>query len=95
MAHFVYAVAFFLAAQVCIWWNNWLMEQMIRAINFQRTPDNQISSSFRNRSKTKLIESEYRRLYPQGRIETWRFVSLILGFACFLMTAVMFFRPNR
>lgn len=94
MAHYAYALLSFLCAQSCIWWNNWLMEQMIKAVNFHRPPDQQLDTSFRNRSKTRLIEAQYRIFYANGPLNRWRSVSLILGFTFFLLTGVLFFKPN-
>jgi hypothetical protein len=94
MANFVYAVVFFVLAQVCIRWNNVLTERMINAVNAHRGPDEQLPTSFRNRKMSKVVEGEYLRLYPEGRLRFWCTVSLTLGFFCFLLTGVMFFKPR-
>ena len=95
MANFIYAAVFFVLAQVCIRWNNVLTERMIKAVNARREPGEQLPQSFRNRKMSKLVEDEYLRLYPEGRLRFWCTVSLTLGFFCFLLAGVMFFKPVR
>jgi hypothetical protein len=95
MANFVYALLFFVLAQVCIRWNNLLTERMIKAVNAQRATGEQLPQSFRNRKMSKLVEGEYLRLYPEGRLRFWCTVSLTLGLLCFLLTGLMFFKPVR
>jgi hypothetical protein len=95
MAHFAWAVVFFLAAQLCIRWNNLLMVRMIRSVNATRPADQQLSESFRKRRQSKMIEAEYQRLYPESRLPMWYTLSLLLGFLSFLLTALVFFKPSR
>jgi hypothetical protein len=95
ISRFLYPILFFVLAQVCIRWNNKLTVRMIKAVNAHRPPEDQIAESFRDRKQSKLVEGEYHRLYPEGRLNFWCAASMILGFLCFLLAGVMFFKPVR
>lgn len=95
MPHLVYTIVLFLAAQGCVIWNARLTEQMITAVNEKSSNHDAIPYSLAKRSKFKLVEADYKRLYPTGRLSMLCSVSLTLGFACFLLAGIMFFKPGR
>lgn len=95
MAHYFYALAFFIAAQFCIRWHNLLTVRMIKAVNGHRPPNQQIPIVVLTRKIRRIVESEYQFYYPKSRLRTWSFISLSLGFLGFILTGVMFFKPGR
>jgi hypothetical protein len=66
----VIGIVLFLMAQSCILLSGFVMFAMIGQIN-RKLPDNQqISYLNGNVIKTVQVFSEYRRLYPEGRLHT-------------------------
>lgn len=63
---------------------------MISEINRQREKDNQISYLGFTPPKTLRIFSEYRRLYPKGRLHHYANASFIAMMIALLITAVCF-----
>lgn len=63
---------------------------MIGEINRQRKEDNQISYFGDTPSKMLGIFSEYRRLYPKGRLRHYAIASIMTMTVALLVTAVCF-----
>ena len=64
--------------------------RMISEINGQRQADNQIDILGSSRSKRLRIFSEYRRLYPKGRLDYYANASFIAMMISLLIVAVSF-----
>jgi hypothetical protein len=69
---------------------NMFTTMMISEINRQRKEDNQISYLGFTPPKTLKIFSEYRRLYPQGRLRHYADASFIAMMIALVITAVCF-----
>lgn len=95
MASIIVGVAFVCLGASCAAMGSFLVHREIAAVN-RRVPDaEQISHSFMYPGKMQKIKAEYKRLYPTGRIETWRLRLQIAMFAFLALAAIFllgFFR---
>ena len=72
MASIIVGVVFVCLGASCAAIGSVLVHQEIVAVN-RKVPDaEQISWSFMYPGKMQKIKGEYKRLYPAGKVETWR-----------------------
>jgi len=87
-------IAFVCLGASCAATGIFLVHREIAAVN-RRVPDAEhISYSFMYPGKMQEIKAEYKRLYPTGKIETWRLRVQIAMFAFLAVVAIFlgFFR---
>jgi hypothetical protein len=89
MVSIIAGIAFVSLGASCAAIGSFLVHREIAAVN-RRVPDaEQTSYSFMYPGKMRKIKAEYKRLYPTGKIETWRLRLQIAMFA-FLAVAAIF-----
>ena len=89
MASIIVGVVFVCLGASCAAIGSVLVHQEIVAVN-RKVPDaEQISWSFMYPGKMQKIKAEYKRLYPAGKVETWR-VRLQVAMFGFLALAAIF-----
>jgi hypothetical protein len=65
-----------------------LVHREIAAVNRKVSDAEQISFSFMYPGKMQKIKAEYKRLYPTGKVETWRLRLQIAMFAFLALAAI-------
>jgi len=89
MASIIVGVVFVCLGASCAAIGSVLVHREIAAVN-RKVPDaEQISFSLMYPSKMQKIKAEYKRLYPTGKVETWR-LSLQIAMFAFLALAAIF-----
>jgi hypothetical protein len=73
----------------CAGINSILVHREIAAVNRRVSDAEQISYSFMYPAKMQKIKAEYRRLYPVGKLETWRQTAQIAMFAFLALAAIV------
>lgn len=84
MASIIVGVAFICLGASCAAIGSLLTPREIMSINRKVSNADQISLSFMHPGKTQKIKAEYKRLYPTGKLETWR-VRLQIAIFCSLL----------
>jgi hypothetical protein len=72
MASIIFGVIFVCLGVSCAAILSLLVHREIVAVNRKVSDAEQISLSFMYPSKMQKIKAEYNRLYPTGKVETWR-----------------------
>jgi len=89
MASIVIGVIFVCLGVGCAVIETLLIHREIDAVNRKMSNAEQISLSFMYPGKMQKIKAEYKRLYPTGKVETWR-VRLQIAMFVFLALAAIF-----
>jgi hypothetical protein len=89
MASIIAGVVFGCLGASCAAIGSILVHREIAAVN-RKVPDAEhISYSFMYPGKMQKIKADYKRLYPTGKVETWR-VRLQIAMVAFLALAALF-----
>jgi hypothetical protein len=89
MASIIIGVVFVCLGATCAAMGSLLVHREIVAVNRKVSDAEQISMSFMYPGKMQKIKAEYKRLYPTGKVETWR-VRLQVTMFVFLALAAIF-----
>jgi hypothetical protein len=85
------AILLFLSGFSCIVKANYIMFDMIKEINRMLPEDDQISRAWRYPGKNSRVQSEYRRLYPHGRLFSQYRAVLYSGTVLLLLFTLVIF----
>ena len=88
MASIIAGVVFVCLGASCAAVGSVLVHHEISAVNRKVPAAEQISLSFMYPGKMQKIKAEYKRLYPTGKVETWR-VRLQVAMFVFLALAAI------
>jgi len=86
MASIIIGVVFVCLGASCAAIGSLLVHREIVAVNRKVSEGEQISLSFMYPGKMQKVKAEYKRLYPTGKVETWR-VRLLVATFVFLALA--------
>jgi hypothetical protein len=81
-------VIFVCFGAICAAVSSVLVHKEINHVNAKLSDEEQISLSFMYPGKMQKIKSEYKRLYPAGKIEAWRMALQIAGFGFLALAAI-------
>lgn len=82
-------IMFLSLAASCIIVSGFLTYQEIGEVNRKLPDEKQIPYLFMYPREMQRLKAEYRRLYPNGRVEFWRMAFQLTGFVCLVLTALV------
>ncbi len=82
------AIVFLCLGTSCAVISSLLVYQEIGEVNRKLPDEEQISYFFMYPGKMAKIKAEYKRLYPKGRVEFWRFVLQAAVFVFLALAAI-------
>lgn len=88
MASIIAGVVFGCLGASCAAIGSVLVHREIAAVNRKAPDAEQISYSFMYPGKMQKIKADYKRLYPTGKVETWRVTLQIAMFAFLALAAI-------
>jgi hypothetical protein len=86
------ALLLFLSGISCIIKSNYIMFDMIGEINRKLPEAGQFSKALRYPGKDSKVQSEYRRLYPEGRLSSQYRAVLYSGVVLLFLFMIVVFR---